>query len=67
MRIASADDLLAHLKDVVAQTRWPYFYKADLINMGATDSMFWELKKRNLIRPRDGIRGRIIELIWKKE
>ena len=45
------------------KTRWPFFSKVDLIGWGMTDKHLWSLNKEGKIRARDGIQGRIVELI----
>ena len=57
------DDVLRFMRNTYARTKWPFFCKVDLVRRGATDKMLWEMKRKNLIAARDGIRGRIVELI----
>ena len=56
-------DIIDLMRRTYAKTKWPFFAKIDLVKQGATDKELWKLHKEGKIRARDGIRGRIVELI----
>ena len=51
------------MHDIYKKSNWPFFDKVDLLKMGMSDKILWALNKEGKIKARDGIRGRIVELI----
>lgn len=55
------------MRDVYSRTHYPFFNKRDLVSVGATDKMLWQLLKEKKIKRRDGVHGTVIEYIPEKE
>jgi hypothetical protein len=56
-------EALSFLRAAKAKSKFPFIPKIALTRRGVTDKVLWELHREGHIRPRDGIKGRIIEIL----
>lgn len=58
--------MIDYLKEHYDKTKWPFFLVRDLIRQGVFDANEANnLVKEGIIRPREGMHGKLVELIIK--